>query len=94
MGDPCAGQIKAIDVPCFILSKFIFLLCTIGGALPMGSTKKQNFNRSSLNLTHLNAGIGIPWAGQTRSNFSPKDDSIAFNLMFTLGAALPTGSVY
>ena len=94
MGDPCAGQIKAIDALCFRSSKLIFLLWTIGGALPMGSNKKQNYTKSSLNLTHLNAGIGIPWAGQTRSNFSPKDDSIAFNLMFTLGAALPTGSVY
>ena len=44
MGDPWAGQIKAIEELCSRSSKLIFLLWTIGGAEPMGSNNMKKVN--------------------------------------------------
>ena len=57
----------------------------------MGS-KILKFVFENLN-SHLNAGMGIPWAGQTKANFDPREVSRALSFILTFGAAVPMGSI-
>ena len=75
IGIPCAGQVRATPEPNFFLKADKSTLEeNFGFENPMGS-KQINVRNNRKTLTvekhYLNAGMGIPWAGQVRAIPSP-----------------------
>ena len=75
IGIPCAGQVKATPEPNFFLKADKSTLEeNFGFENPMGSKQinvRNNRKTLAVEKHYLNAGMGIPWAGQVRAMPSP-----------------------
>ncbi len=96
IGNACAGQINAT----WFCSYLVILLElrsseNLGLALPIGSEIIVfKTNMSQIQFTNLNAGMGEPWAGQTKVTADPSTLLMLFELTSSenLGLVLPMGS--
>ena len=96
-GDPWAGQDKLIASLEFWTNFRPSVLCAnFGLAPPIGSEyKKVLFCIKTPEKSHLNAGIGFPWAGQRREKGWPEltlKDPNESELVENLGKDIPIGS--